>query len=83
MTSVCPEIMLDIVNNDNSPLDNSVFDFRFVSGSSSHYTFTIDTQDISKAKTYPLKVVASFDGNTYGQTSEISFTVYVIDFCAS
>ena len=74
-SELCPDIELNIVNHDGSPLNNDIFTYD-----TETLKFIIDSQDPSVVGTYNLKVVASFTGGIYSQTDEHSFKVMLVDY---
>ena len=73
----CSEVELSIVNQDGSALDEMVFSYDLVTDS-----FTIRTTDISKAKAYPMKLIARVT-NDSNSKYERFFTVFLYELCAS
>ena len=57
---LCPEIELEIINEDESPLNSAIFTYDTES-----LKFTIDSQDPAVVGTYYLKIVARFSGDRY------------------
>ena len=77
VTATCPAIELDVLNNNGSALDSTVF--TFTSGTS---TFEIESSDTAEVATYNLKVTAKYTGASYININELPFTVIVDDPCS-
>ena len=71
-------IELNIVNQDDTALDPSIFSFD-----PSTNTFTIDSDDIADIDVYNLKVTAKFEGSEYTNIAELPFMVTILDPCAT
>lgn len=75
-STLCPTILIDIVNRDGSLLDDGIFEFE-----RNINTFKINTRDTTLANTYRLSLIANFIGNKYSQSGELQFKVNLIDYC--
>ena len=76
-SSVCPDLVLDVVNIDGTKLSNENFSFNATS--SEFWIQSINTDDVGQ---YKFSLVAKFADEKYIQQSEILFTVLLIDYCA-
>ena len=75
-TATCPAIELDILNDNGTAFDSSVFTFTSGTG-----IFAIETSDTGKVGTYNLKVTAKYTGVAYTNIAELLFTVIIDDPC--
>ena len=75
---LCPEIQLDIVDEEGTPLDGEIMTYE-----PTEFKLRINTRNIENVGIYDLKVLASFTGDSYIQTNEYLFTVTLVDYCAS
>ena len=77
-TATCPAIELDILNDNGTAFDSSVFTFTSGTG-----IFAIETSDTGKVGTYNLKVTAKYTGASYTSIAELLFNVIVDDPCST
>ena len=70
----CPEINLDILSGDGSPL-NQIFMFN-----QDNNQLIISTDDALNRGDYSLMLIASFNSQVYEQTSSINFKVSMENF---
>ena len=78
VTTLCPNIEIDIVFADGMSLSDEIITYD-----ADTYEFRLDTQDTEEVGVFDLKIIASFSGDTYMQTSEYPFTVTLIDYCVA
>ena len=77
--SACPQFAFDVLNQDGTPLDPSLFAFSSVD---SKLTVT-DPNDLAMADTYPLRVEARYAGDAshYTIVATHAFSIVLIDKC--
>ena len=72
----CPKIILDVVNADNSKINDEIF--TFYPGSNE---FKVESSDASSLNTYLLTVKAKYEGDIYEKEASLNFEVDVVDSC--